>query len=105
MRKICIIYKCLLFICHSRLSGHVSDYVILWLIHLLHKVKGGYDRKAFRRLHNALLSLFDMHLSEVHIRLKVPSGEYGSIFVAFKRFFIMFAFHFENIFCNVYVEF
>ena len=33
-----------------------------------------------------------MHSSKMHFRLKVPSGEYGSIFVAFKRFFIMPAF-------------
>jgi hypothetical protein len=36
--------------------------------------------------------MFDMHLSKRHIRLKVPSGEYGLSFVAFKRFFIMSAF-------------
>jgi len=46
-------------------------------------MKDRYDKKTFRRLHNALLSLFDMHLSERHIKLKVPSGEYGLSFVAF----------------------
>jgi len=46
-------------------------------------VKVRHDKKAFRRLHNALLSLFGMHLSKVHIRFKVPSGEYGLFFVAF----------------------
>ncbi len=56
-------------------------------------MKGIYDEKAFKRLHNALLSLFDMHLFERHIRLKAPSGEYEWIFVAFKRFFIMYAFY------------
>jgi hypothetical protein len=40
-------------------------------------VKGRHDKKAFRRLLNALLTLFDMHLSKANIRLKVPSGEYG----------------------------
>jgi hypothetical protein len=64
-------------------------------------MKGRYDKKAFRRLLNALLSLFDMHLSKRHIRLKVPSGEYGLSFVAFKRFFIMSAFHFEALLCNI----
>jgi len=57
-------------------------------------MKGGYDKKAFKRLNNVLLTLFDLHLPERHIRLKAPSGEYGSIFVAFKRFFIMSPFHF-----------
>jgi hypothetical protein len=57
-------------------------------------MKVRYDKKAFRRLHNVLLSLFDMHLSKRHIRLKVPSGEYGLPFVAFKRFFIISDFHF-----------
>jgi len=57
-------------------------------------MKGRYDKKAFKRLHNALLSLFDLHLSERRIRLKEPSGEYGSFFVAFKRFSIMSSFHF-----------
>jgi hypothetical protein len=52
-------------------------------------MKGRYDKKAFRRLLDVLLSLFDMHLSERHIRLKVPSGEYGLSFVAFKRFLIL----------------
>ncbi len=33
----------------------------------------------------------------MHFRLKVPSGEYGSIFVAFKRFFVMPAFHFMQL--------
>jgi len=46
-------------------------------------LKGRHDKKAFRRLLNALLPLFDMHLSKRHLRLKVASGEYGSIFVAF----------------------
>jgi hypothetical protein len=46
-------------------------------------LKGRYDKKAFRRLLNALLTLFDMHLSEIHIMLKAPSGEYGLSFVAF----------------------
>jgi len=46
-------------------------------------MKVGYDKKAFRRLLNALLSLFGMHLSKEHIRFKVPSGEYGLSFVAF----------------------
>jgi hypothetical protein len=46
-------------------------------------MKGRHDKKAFRRLNNALLSLFDMHISKIHIRLKVPSGEYGLSFVAF----------------------
>ncbi len=32
---------------------------------------------------NALLSLFDIHLSKKYLRLKVPSGEYGLSFVAF----------------------
>jgi len=49
----------------------------------IHNLKGRHDKKAFRRLHNALLSLFDMHLSKAHIRFKVPSGEYGLSFVAF----------------------
>jgi len=52
-------------------------------------VKGGYDKKTFRRLINVLLTLFDMHLSERHFRFKAPSGVYGLSFVAFKRFFIM----------------
>jgi hypothetical protein len=46
-------------------------------------LKGRFNKKAFRRLHNALLSLFDMHLSKMHIRLKAPSGEYGLSYVAF----------------------
>jgi hypothetical protein len=81
------------------------------LTHQLHKVKGRYDDKTFKfssanppecgRLLNALLTLFDMHLSKKHIRLKVPSGEYGSIFVAFKRFIIMSPFQIENSFCSV----
>jgi hypothetical protein len=33
----------------------------------------------------------------MHFRLKVPSGEYGSIFVAFKMFFVMPAFHFMQL--------
>lgn len=33
----------------------------------------------------------------MHFRLKVPSGEYGSIFVAIKRFFIMSGFHFMQL--------
>jgi len=57
------------------------------------KIKVRHDKKAFRRLINALLTLFDMHLSKAQIRLKVPSGEYGLSFVAFKRFFIMSDFH------------
>jgi len=56
-------------------------------------MKGIYDKKVIWRLHNVLLSLFDILLSKVHIRLKVPSGEYGLSFVAFKKFFIMSAFH------------
>ena len=40
------------------------------------------------------------HSSKMHFRLKVPSGEYGSIFVAFKRFFIMPVFQVENIFAT-----
>ena len=56
-------------------------------------MKGRYDKKVIWRLHNVLLSLFDILLSKVHIRLKVPSGEYGSSFVAFKKFFIMSVFH------------
>jgi hypothetical protein len=56
-------------------------------------MKDRYDKKVIWRLHNVLLSLFDILLSKVHIRLKMPSGEYGSIFVAFKKFFIMSAFH------------
>jgi len=46
-------------------------------------LKNRYDKKAFRRLLNALLTLFDMHLSKAHLRFKVPSGEYGLSFVAF----------------------
>jgi hypothetical protein len=56
-------------------------------------LKDRHDKKAFRfssanppecgRLINALLALFDMHLSKRLIRLKVPSGEYGLSFVAF----------------------
>jgi len=57
-------------------------------------MEGRYDKKTFKRLRNALISLFDMHLSIKHIRLKVPAGEYELSFVAFKRFFIMSAFHF-----------
>jgi len=38
-------------------------------------LKGRHDKKAFRRLINALLTLFGMHLSKVQIRLKVPSGD------------------------------
>jgi hypothetical protein len=66
-------------------------------------MKGRYDKKVIwfssanppecGRFHNVLLSLFDILLSKVHIRLKVPSGEYGLSFVAFKKFFIMSAFH------------
>jgi hypothetical protein len=63
----------------------------------LNILKGRHDNKTFRRLFNALLSLFDIHLSKAHIRLKVPSGEYGLSFVAFKRFFIMSAFHFMKV--------
>jgi hypothetical protein len=59
-------------------------------------MKGRYDKKAFKRLDNALLTLFDLHLSERRVRLKAPSGEYGSIFVAFKRFSIMSPFHFAQ---------
>jgi hypothetical protein len=40
----------------------------------MHKLKVRYDKKSFRRLINALLTLFYTHLSEMHIRLKVPSG-------------------------------
>jgi hypothetical protein len=60
-------------------------------------LKGRYDEKAFKRLRNALLTPGNMHLSKMHIRLKVPSGEYELFFVAFKRFFIMSAFHFMQL--------
>jgi len=60
--------------------------------HLLN-IKSGYDKKFIWRLRNVLLSLFDILLSKIHIRLKVPSGEYGLSFVAFKKFFIMSAFY------------
>ena len=55
----------------------------------LSKLKGRYDKKAFKRLVNVLLTLFEMHLSEKNFRFKVPSGVYGLSFVAFKRLFIM----------------
>ena len=60
-------------------------------------VKGRYDKKAFRRLLNALLSLFDTHLSEIHIRLKVPSGDMDKLLSHSKWFFIMSAFHFMQL--------
>ena len=56
-------------------------------------MKGRYDKKVIWRFHNVLLSLFDILLFKAHIRLKVPSGEYGLFFVAFKKFFIMSVFH------------
>jgi|WetSurMetagenome_2_1015567.scaffolds.fasta_scaffold280196_2 hypothetical protein len=34
--------------------------------------EGGYDKKAFRRLLNVVLTLFDMHLSKKRFRFKVP---------------------------------
>ena len=40
-------------------------------------LKERHDNKAFRRLLDVLLTLFDKHLSKMHIRFKVPSGEYG----------------------------
>ena len=46
-------------------------------------LKGRHDKKAFRRLLDVLLALFDMHLYKTHIKLKVPSGEYELSFVAF----------------------
>ncbi len=46
-------------------------------------LKGRHDKKVFRRLLDVLLTLFDMHLYKIHIKLKVPSGEYGLSFVAF----------------------
>jgi len=46
-------------------------------------MEGRYDKKAFRRLVNVLLTLLDIHLSETQIRFKVPSGVYGLSFVAF----------------------
>jgi len=33
-------------------------------------LKGRHDKKAFRRLLDALLTLFDMHLSEIHNNVK-----------------------------------
>jgi hypothetical protein len=41
------------------------------------KLKESHDKKAFRRLLDVLLTLFDSHLSKRHIRLKAPLGEYG----------------------------
>jgi hypothetical protein len=35
-------------------------------------LKGRHDKKTFRRLINALLTLFDKPLSKRHIGLKVP---------------------------------
>ena len=57
-------------------------------------LKGRYDKKAFRRLLKTLLSLFDMHLSEIYISLKVPSGDMDKLLSHSKWFFIMSAFHF-----------
>ncbi len=46
-------------------------------------LKERHDKKAFRRLLDVLLTLFDRHLSKRHIRLKAPLGEYGLSYVAF----------------------
>jgi hypothetical protein len=63
--------------------GYCSMKIILNVANQLLNLKGRYDKKAFRRLLNALLTLFDIHLFKIHIWLKVPSGEYGLFFVAF----------------------
>jgi hypothetical protein len=56
--------------------------VNLNVVKQIYNLKSRYDKKAFRRLLNVLSSLFDKHLSIKHIKLKVPSGEYGLSFVA-----------------------
>ena len=45
------------------------------------------------------ITLFDIQLSKRHIGLKVPTGEYGLFFVAFKRFFSMSVFHLLHLMC------
>ena len=86
-------------------AGPENNCKFIFIIHIIYlnvakqvlNLKGRYDKKAFKRLHNALLSLFDIHSSKKHIRLKVPLGEYGLFFVAFKRFFIISALHFMQL--------
>ena len=79
--------------CYISVSCYANDGYTLNIAKQVLNVKGRHDKKAFRRLLNVLLSLFDIHISERHTRLKVSSGESGLIFVAFKRFFIMSSFH------------
>ncbi len=65
-------------------AGPENNCKSILIIHIIYlnvakqvlNLKGRYDKKAFRRLLNALLTLFDMHLSERQFRFKVPSGEY-----------------------------
>jgi hypothetical protein len=69
------------FVCNYR--RYIQNLSYLNAVEQILKIKGRHEKKAFRRLYNVLLTLFDMHLSKIHIRLKVPSGVYGLSFVAF----------------------
>jgi hypothetical protein len=75
-------------------AGPKNNCKSILIIHIIYlnvakqvlNLKGRYDKKAFRfssanppecgQLLNALVTLFDMHLSERQFRFKVPSGEY-----------------------------